>query len=61
MNTKILLACMLILTAVLSACDSNNSDKKIPADTQSTSAAPKADLTLPERFSATIVADSLDI
>lgn len=60
MNTKIGLACMsvLILAAGLSACNSNNSDKKIPADTQSTSA-PKADLTLPDGFSATIVADSL--
>jgi hypothetical protein len=60
MNTKIRLACMsaLILAAGLSACNSNNSDKKIPADTQGTSA-PKADLKLPDGFSATIVANSL--
>lgn len=58
MNTKIRLACMsvLILATVLSAC--NNGDKKIPAETGSASA-PKADLTLPAGFSATIVADSL--
>jgi hypothetical protein len=54
MNNKILVVCAAVL-AGLSACN-NNSDKKIPAETESASA-PKADLTLPDGFSATIVAD----
>lgn len=59
MNTKIHVVCVAVITfaAGLSAC--NNSNNQVATETQSAPVVQKADLTLPDGFSATIVADSV--